>query len=32
MAAVPNLINEAIGASNPMGQMAAEFAMKGVND
>jgi hypothetical protein len=32
MQAVPNIINEAIGTSNPMGQMAAEYAFRGVND
>ncbi len=29
---VPNLINEALGNTNPMGQIAAEYAMKNVND
>lgn len=32
MQGVPNIINEAIGNSNPMGQIAAEYALRGVND
>ncbi len=29
---VGNLINDAFGNANPVGQMAANYALKGVND
>lgn len=32
MQGVPNIINEAIGGSNPMAQMATEYAFKGATD